>query len=212
MRAIRLATWTTTVSPGPPPEPTEPLLDAETFRDVLVAEHDGALRGYVRVSRAGSLPSQAHVRVINGLVVDPERQGSGVGRRLIEAAVEEAERRGARKVTLRVLATNTRARALYESCGFVVEGTLRGEFVLNGEYVDDLLMAREVDSLRIRQTASAGGAAAQGHRVDCSGRRGQPGDGRGERPPHLPPGPGDHETHEGPLTSPTGTNRPGRGT
>jgi RimJ/RimL family protein N-acetyltransferase len=55
--------------------------------------------------------------------------------------VEQAQSRGARKLALRVLGTNTRARSLYESCGFLVEGLLREEFFLDGRYVDDVLMA-----------------------------------------------------------------------
>jgi RimJ/RimL family protein N-acetyltransferase len=41
-----------------------------------------------------------------------------------------------------VLGPNAAARALYESCGFTVEGVLREEFLLDGQYVDDVLMAR----------------------------------------------------------------------
>lgn len=43
---------------------------------------------------------------------------------------------------LRVLSGNTVARALYERCGFVVEGVLVGEFVVAGQLMDDVLMAR----------------------------------------------------------------------
>ena len=139
---IHLATWTADVSPGTTPDPSEPVLDAETLADVLVAEEGGAVSGYVRLSQPGPLPSHAHVLVINGLAVDPARQGCGIGRRLVTAALDEALRRGARKVSLRVLAPNSRARRLYESCGFTQEGVLRGEFLLNDEYVDDLFMAR----------------------------------------------------------------------
>ena len=40
-----------------------------------------------------------------------------------------------------MLATNTGARALYAAYGFEVEGVRRGEFLLDGEYADDVLMA-----------------------------------------------------------------------
>jgi RimJ/RimL family protein N-acetyltransferase len=43
-----------------------------------------------------------------------------------------------------VLGPNTTARALYEGAGFVVEGVLREEFHLDGRYVDDVLMARDL--------------------------------------------------------------------
>ena len=62
----------------------------------------------------------------------------------MDAAVDAATARGARKLTLRVLASNAIARALYESCGFEVEGILREEFLLEGRYVDDVLMARHL--------------------------------------------------------------------
>ena len=56
----------------------------------------------------------------------------------------EAQSRGADKLSLRVMGSNTSARLLYEACGFVVEGILRAEFFLNGRDVDDVLMARQL--------------------------------------------------------------------
>ncbi|MCW2500750.1 MAG: acetyltransferase [Frankiales bacterium] len=143
---IHFATWTADVSPGPTPAPSEALLDVESIADVLVAEEEGVVSGYVRLNQPGPLPSHAHVLVINGLAVAPARQGSGIGRRLMASALEEARSRGARKVSLRVLAPNARARRLYEACGFSIEGVLRGEFLLNGEYVDDVVMAAYLDA------------------------------------------------------------------
>jgi ribosomal protein S18 acetylase RimI-like enzyme len=75
------------------------------------------------------------------LYVVPGLRGQGIGRALMEAAIEQARRRGARRLTLRVLGPNTRAQALYESLGFEVEGVQREEFLLEGRYVDDVLMA-----------------------------------------------------------------------
>lgn len=62
----------------------------------------------------------------------------------MEGTIAEARRRGAQKLSLRVLAPNGAARRLYESCGFTVEGVLREEFFLDGRYVDDVLMARRL--------------------------------------------------------------------
>ena len=72
----------------------------------------------------------------------PPPRRLGAGRHLVEAAVEEARKRGARKLSLRVLGGNTAARRLYEACGFVVEGILRDQFLLGDRYVDDIFMAR----------------------------------------------------------------------
>jgi ribosomal protein S18 acetylase RimI-like enzyme len=142
---IDFATWTQAVSPAPAPtrEDRTSFFDDRTDREnYLVAEADGRVLGYVLVHQNIPLPSHQHVLGINGLAVDPSAQGRGVGRALVEAAVAEAARRGASKVALRVLGENPGARRLYERCGFVVEGVLRGEFVMDGKLVDDVLMAR----------------------------------------------------------------------
>jgi ribosomal protein S18 acetylase RimI-like enzyme len=104
--------------------------------DVLVAELDGEVVGYVKLRRPTALSAHRHVLQVGGLAVDPAVQRRGVGRVLVVAAIEEA-----RRLTLHVLATNHGARALYAHCGFAVEGVRRGEFLLEGEYVDDVLMA-----------------------------------------------------------------------
>ncbi|WP_172638738.1 GNAT family N-acetyltransferase [Streptomyces tailanensis] len=108
--------------------------------DHLVAEVAGIVVGYVRLGLPSPLACNAHVRQIQGLVVADEARGAGVGRTLLRAAQDEARRRGARRLTLRVLGHNTPARKLYESEGFVVEGILPEEFLLDGAYVDDVLM------------------------------------------------------------------------
>ena len=109
---------------------------------MLVAEIGSATAGYAALGQSSRLASHAHVLEIRGLAVDPVFQRRGAGRRLVEASVEQARDRGAHKLALRVLGTNVRARQLYESCGFLVEGVLRAEFFLGGRYVDDVLMAR----------------------------------------------------------------------
>jgi ribosomal protein S18 acetylase RimI-like enzyme len=141
---VDLATWTSLTSPSAPPDDPRghAFFDERTRpEDVLAAEVDGAVVGYVKIRPVTPLPSHAHVLQIQGLGVDPAYQGRGVGQALLAAAADEARSRGARKLSLRVLARNTTARRLYERCGFVVEGVLVGEFLLDGEYVDDVLMA-----------------------------------------------------------------------
>ncbi|MDQ3484191.1 MAG: GNAT family N-acetyltransferase [Actinomycetota bacterium] len=143
--AIDAATWTPAVSPAPMPEAGTAYFGERTRpEDVLVALVDGIVAGYVQLKQTSSVPSHEHVLLINGLAVHPDHQRSGIGRRLVEAAVEEARRRGVRKLSLRVLGPNTTARRLYETLDFVVEGTLREEFLLDGTYVDDVFMARRL--------------------------------------------------------------------
>ncbi|MGW7379412.1 N-acetyltransferase family protein [Streptomyces sp. NPDC054794] len=140
------ATWSHlhAVVPAPQP-PYAPFFDdRHSAADTLVAELDRRIVGYLRLGFATPLAANVHVRQIQGLAVAEEARGRGVGRALIRAAVEETRRRGARRITLRVLGHNAPARKLYESEGFVVEGLLPEEFLLDGKYVDDVFMGRPV--------------------------------------------------------------------
>ena len=73
----------------------------------------------------------------------PEAQGQGVGRRLMQALCDYADRWAqVLRMELQVYADNARAIALYESVGFVREGLHRGYALRDGAYVDSLSMAR----------------------------------------------------------------------
>lgn len=147
LRRIDERTWSSAVTPASPPPPGEGLFEGDfPVDDVLVAEVDGVVAGYVLLARSLPIASHAHVLEIGGLAVDPQRQGAGVGRALVLAAVDEARARGARKLSLRVLGPNDQARRVYAACGFETEGVLRGEFHLDNLDVDDVLMARYLSS------------------------------------------------------------------
>ncbi|WP_327730113.1 GNAT family N-acetyltransferase [Streptomyces sp. NBC_00487] len=139
-------TWSTLHSvQARPTQPYEPFFNERYGpHDHLVAELGGTVVGYVRLARPSALACHTHVRQIQGLAVSDRARGAGVARALLRAAQDEARRRGARRLTLRVLGHNTPARKLYESEGFVVEGILPEEFLLDGAYVDDVLMGRRL--------------------------------------------------------------------
>lgn len=143
--AIDAAAWTEATSPAPLGTTPDSFFDHARLADVIVAEEDATVVGYVTLHNPIPVPSHDHVLQINGLAVAAEWTGRGIGRQLVAAAVTEAAARGARKVSLRVLGTNPTALHLYEASGFVVEGVLRAEFLLAGAYVDDVLMARFLD-------------------------------------------------------------------
>jgi len=52
------------------------------------------------------------------LYVAPERRGEGMGRALMEAAMDTAREAGAKHMDLGTSVDDTAARGLYESCGF----------------------------------------------------------------------------------------------
>jgi ribosomal protein S18 acetylase RimI-like enzyme len=111
---------------------------------VLVAVAAGEPVGYLIRGPWATLESAAHVTEVRGLAVAPDRQGEGIGARLLEAAIDRSRHEGVRRLVLRVLSTNPGARRLYESRGFEVEGAHREAFLLEGAYVDDLLMALDL--------------------------------------------------------------------
>ncbi len=147
LRAIDIATWSSTSSPTPAPAAGEvrPFFEDGAPGDVLVAERGGQPVGWLRLTPSTPLASSAHAWTINGLAVDPEQQRQGVGQALLEAAVREVARRGGTKLALRVLAHNEPARVAYARAGFHVEGVLHDEFRLDGAMVDDLILARSID-------------------------------------------------------------------
>ncbi|MFL6761898.1 MAG: GNAT family N-acetyltransferase [Sphingomicrobium sp.] len=81
---------------------------------VIVAEMDGAIAGFAAVV-GGEL---------DGLFVEPDLWGRGIGRALVDAAAHEARKRG---LALSVIA-NPSVRRFYESCGFSVEGEAQTRF------------------------------------------------------------------------------------
>jgi ribosomal protein S18 acetylase RimI-like enzyme len=140
------ATWSSVVSPAPAPAHGEPFFAAgREQEDVLVAQADGEVVGYVLVSHGHPIPSHAHVMDLRGLAVSPSHQGAGIGRRLVDAALTECARRGARRVRSQVLATNPASLAVHRALGFEVEGVARREFVIDGEHVDNVLLACWLD-------------------------------------------------------------------
>jgi RimJ/RimL family protein N-acetyltransferase len=72
---------------------------------------------------------------------EPGARGKGVGQLAVSLAVRLAfDELGLYKVWLTVHVTNHAAIRAYETAGFVIEGTHRGEFLLDGERVDELYM------------------------------------------------------------------------
>ena len=111
---------------------------------VYVAERDdGALVGRLSVSR-DTHPASAHVADL-GLMVAIDARRQGVGRALLEAAVEWARGAGVRKLELHVFPWNEAAIALYEAFGFEREGYRKAHYRRGGEDVDAILMAYHVD-------------------------------------------------------------------
>ena len=81
---------------------------------VIVAEWNGALAGFA-AEVGGEL---------DGVFVEPDLWGLGIGKALVAAATHRARQRG---LALSVVA-NPRARTFYEKCGFTVEEEVETRF------------------------------------------------------------------------------------
>lgn len=100
---------------------------------VAARSDDGTVLGYVVawfVADEGQIAN---------LAVAPAGWGSGIGRALLTAALQEAVARGAKDVYLEVRDSNLRARRLYGSSGFKEVGRRRGYYRLP---VEDAIVLR----------------------------------------------------------------------
>ena len=67
-------------------------------------------------------PSDHEIGVIHLLCTDPDLHGNGIGRRMVEHLIREAQLSGIKSLRLDVLHYNTPAVKLYEQAGFLKKG------------------------------------------------------------------------------------------
>jgi len=89
-------------------------------------------------------PASRHVADL-GLMVAASHRRRGIGKALLEEAVDWARSSGVRKLELHVFPHNKGAIALYEGFGFRREGLRRDHYRRGPAYLDAILMAFEVD-------------------------------------------------------------------
>ena len=111
----------------------------------LVADSAGEIGGYVFLRDAPLLLGEKDARAVEiaRFYVDGARRGTGLAAALMDAAVDEARRRGARTLWLGVWERNPRAIRFYEKCGFRDVGS--HEFRLGCDVQRDRVMVRTVE-------------------------------------------------------------------
>src|SRR5215204_552444 len=87
---------------------------------VLVADDGGGVIGYAYAAVEGYdyMALRGPAGVLHDVIVDPEHRGRGVGRLLLEAALEFLRSRGAPRVVLSTAEQNEAAQRLFVSTGF----------------------------------------------------------------------------------------------
>ncbi|GKQ55586.1 GNAT family N-acetyltransferase [Bradyrhizobium sp. Ce-3] len=88
-------------------------------------------------------PKRQHKGALVGMYVRQAARRAGVGRRLVEAALELAAQ-SVELVQLIVVKGNEPAIRLYRSMGFVEYGLEQHALKIDGRYYDDILMARDL--------------------------------------------------------------------
>lgn len=106
--------------------------------DEQIVAHAELVRQLGRRSHVGSV----------ALAVHDAWQGQGIGRCMMNALIDTADRwLGLRRLELQVFSDNLAAIALYRKLGFVEEGCLRAYAIRDGLLTDALTMARFVEPL-----------------------------------------------------------------
>ena len=87
---------------------------------VLVADDNGDVVGYAYAAAEGYdyMALRGPAGVLHDVIVEPEHRGRGVGRLLLDAALEFFRSRGAPRVVLSTAERNEAAQRLFASAGF----------------------------------------------------------------------------------------------
>jgi ribosomal protein S18 acetylase RimI-like enzyme len=107
---------------------------------VLGAFVDDKLVGMTGLRR-DSFRKAAHKARLWGMYVAPEHQSRGIGRRLLEAAIDAGRKMGGvEQLHLEVMVDNGPARSLYRALGFQPYGVEKRALRIGETYVDEELM------------------------------------------------------------------------
>ena len=101
---------------------------------------DQELIGVVGVGREQGV-KERHIAFVRSMYVTPEFRGNGIGRSLLNAALQQAFAwPGVEQVTLAVTASNASAVNLYRGTGFVEAGCMPRALRIGSEYFAELNM------------------------------------------------------------------------
>lgn len=119
-------------------------LDERSSGVVLLALDRERIVGYLSAF-AGWYERQRGTVFIAVVGLRERYRGRGIGTRLFAAIEEWARGQGAWRLELRVSSLNQRGQALYRTCGFANEGTIRAGVLRDGAWTDDFWMGKLLD-------------------------------------------------------------------
>jgi RimJ/RimL family protein N-acetyltransferase len=131
---------------APPIESTREFVRANIARGSphLVALDEARVVGWCDVM-PNSRPTKRHGGVL-GMGLLPQWRGRGLGAQILRQALAASRAFELSRVELSVRDDNARAQALYRKLGFEVEGRNRKAFLVDGVYIDLIIMALLFDA------------------------------------------------------------------
>jgi L-amino acid N-acyltransferase YncA len=109
---------------------------------VLVAQDDaGTVLGWASLNAFNPRPAYDHV-VDLSIYVGREQRGRGVGDALLGALTERARALGYHKMVLAAFPTNVAGMRLYERHGFTTVGIYHEQGMLDGRWIDVIVMEK----------------------------------------------------------------------
>ena len=108
---------------------------------VLVAEREGAVAGWGSLNIFNPRPAYTYVADFS-VYVGREARGAGVGKALLAALIDRARELGYHKLVLAAFPHNEAGMRLYGGFGFREVGVYREQGLLDGEWVDVVIMER----------------------------------------------------------------------
>ena len=119
---------------------------------VLVAEREGIVNGWGSLNVFNPRPAYSHVADFS-IYVGREARGTGIGQALLAALIECARELGYHKLVLAAFPQNAAGMRLYTRFGFREVGVYREQGLLDGAWVDVVIMERLLDESGDGQTA-----------------------------------------------------------
>lgn len=108
---------------------------------VVVAEDDGNIVGWGSLNQFN--PREAYRHVVDfSIYVDRAYRGRGVGKVVLTRLIELAREHGFHKMVLSAFPTNSGGMALYERMGFRTVGVYKEQGMLDGRWVDTIIMEK----------------------------------------------------------------------